>query len=167
MTATPSTSAPAPDHHTLLACLEAEITLLSDFVGALQKEADVLSAGAELSALETVTNEKNRFAEKLDQHSAQRNTLLDAMGYAPDRSGLVAAAAAHPLLADAVQQVLDTTRQASLLNTGNGQIIERFLKHHGQALDVLHHLTGRSQLYDARGRTRPTAAPRTGHSKSA
>lgn len=161
------TSGTRTDPARLLPELQAESRLVTDFIKALQKEADILASGAPMDALEQVTSEKNTFADGLASQAKKRNQLLANLGYAADRVGLLAIAADHTQLLDAVHILLDATEQARLLNLGNGQIIDRYLNHHGQALQVLHHLTGRSQLYDARGRTRPTTRPRTGHSHSA
>lgn len=155
--------APAALHSTL----QREITLINEFIDILQDEANILADGADSEALIQITDQKNQFADQLVDATEQRNGMLVAMGYGRDMDGLERAASTHPEVADAVQQLLDRTAQARTLNIGNGQIIDRFLNHHKQALDVLRHLTGRSQLYDARGRTRPTASPRAGHSKSA
>lgn len=165
--ASPAATAATPDYTTLAQCLLAETTEIKHFISLLQKEAAILADGAPINKLEALTAQKNQHAETLAKQAQQRNQILGAMGLGTDRAGLLAAAGDHPQLLEAVHALLDGTEQARLLNLGNGQIIDRFLRHHGQALQVLHHLTGRSQLYDARGRTRPTQTPRTGHNKSA
>ncbi|HLR12953.1 MAG TPA: flagellar protein FlgN [Burkholderiaceae bacterium] len=163
----PATGTTTPDPSLLLHHLQTETALVSSFIKVLQREAEILATGAQPEALDHITTEKNTHADKLGSQAQTRNQLLAAMGHAADRPGLLAAAGNHPQLLEAVHALLDGTEQARLLNLGNGQIIDRYLNHHGQALQVLHHLTGRSQLYDARGRTRPTTRPRTGHNKSA
>lgn len=151
----------------LSTCLNTEIESVNRFLKVLQQEANVLSEGALDETLNQVTAQKNNCAAELEELASQRNNLLFNLGFEPDQNGLINAVKTYPELATLVQTLLDTTAQASIFNTGNGQIIERFLNHHKQALDVLHHLTGRSQLYDASGRTRPTSKPRTGHNKQA
>lgn len=163
----PATGSAIADPGALQQQLQQETRRVVEFISVLQEEADILASGAQPEALDTITTRKNTLADQLDALGQARNQLLASMGHGPDRTGLLAAAGAHPRLVDAVHALLDGIEQARLLNLGNGQIINRFLNHHGQALQVLHHLTGRSQLYDARGRTRPTTLPRTGHNKSA
>lgn len=158
---------PVPGPADLLDCVRDELALTTSFTGVLQDEARILADGAEPADLAAVTRKKNELTDALAKTAESRNALLQSLGHAHDREGLLSAAQTRPELADVIQRLFDQTVQASLLNQGNGQIIERFLNHHTQALNVLHHLTGRSQLYDARGRTRPTAGPRTGHSKRA
>lgn len=159
--------AATPDTTALLHHLQTEASKVSHFISLLEKEADILATGARPDELNQITTEKEQAADKLSIQAEYRNALLGAMGYENGHTGLIAVAQNHPQLLDTIHTLLDSIEQARLLNLGNGQIIERFLRHHGQALQVLHHLTGRSQLYDAQGRTRPTTSPRTGHNKSA
>lgn len=156
-----------PDLDALRHSLEQETDLVAKFVVLLEQEAEVLATGAEHDALTPITAQKNEYAEKLDKQSAERNACLNALGYDNDKDGLEAAISDNPDLYEPVRQLLEKTAQASILNTGNGRIIARVLNHNQQALDVLHHLTGRSSLYDASGRTRPTVArPQSTHIKA-
>lgn len=149
------------DTDLLLNCLQQETELVVTFIVLLESEAQTLAEGATHDALTPITAQKNDIAEQLDQRATERNAILTAMGYGIDKDGLEAAITDHPDLLEPVRQLLDHTAQASVLNTGNGRIITRFLSHNQEALDVLQHLTGRSTLYDASGRKRPTAQPRS------
>lgn len=146
--------------------LQQETDLVLQFIGLLEKEADVLADGAAHDALTPITEQKNEYAEKLEKQAGLRNACLGTLGYGVDKDGLEAAVSDFPDLLEAVRQLLDTTAQASMLNTGNGRIIGRVLNHNQQALDVLQHLTGRSDLYDASGRKRSTSRPQGTHIKA-
>lgn len=155
-----------PDPDTLRECLDQETALVSAFITLLEEEADVLAAGGDADALGKVTEKKNDYAEKLIRAADRRNTILNAMGHGIDKDGLEAAVAQDPDLLEPVRQLLDHTARASMLNNSNGRILSRFMTTNQQALDVLQHLTGRSDLYDARGRKRPTTRPDATHIKA-
>lgn len=146
--------------------LQQETNLVIQFIALLEEEAGVLAEGAAHDALTPVTEQKNEYALQLEKRAAQRNACLAKLGYGIDKAGLEAAIGAYPDLLEPVRQLLDCTAQASILNTGNGRIITRVLSHNQQALDVLQHLTGRSDLYDASGRKRPTSRPQGTHIKA-
>lgn len=146
--------------------LQQETELVLQFVELLEQESDVLADGAPHDALTPITSQKNEYAVKLEEQAQLRNTCLGTLGYGIDKDGLEAAVSDFPDLLEPVGQLLDATAQASMLNTGNGRIISRVLNHNQQALDVLQHLTGRSDLYDASGRKRPTSRPQGTHIKA-
>lgn len=146
--------------------LQQETDLVIQFIALLEKEAQVLADGAAHDALTPITEQKNEYAGKLEKQAEIRNACLGKLGYGIDKNGLEAAISNHADLLEPVRQLLDATAQASILNTGNGRIIARVLSHNQQALDVLQHLTGRSDLYDASGRKRPTARPQGTHIKA-
>jgi len=150
----------------LRSCLQRETDLIGTFVDLLQREGEILSSGAENDALTALTRQKNDYAAQLGSLAAERNGILTAMGYGVDNIGLEAVVTAHPDLYDPIRYLLDQTAQASLLNTGNGRIIDRFLSHNQHALDVLKHLTGRGDLYDARGHKQPPTRPSATHIKA-
>ena len=143
--------------------LKQETDLITQFIALLKKEATVLSDGAHHDALAPITKKKNEYALQLEKLAERRNACLSGLGYGVDRIGLEAGITDDPALLAPVRQLFERTSQASILNTGNGRIITRFLNHNQQALDVLQHLTGRSTLYDASGRKRPTSRPQATH----
>lgn len=145
--------------------LDAELECVQAFLSVLQKESQVLAEGADPEQLNQITTEKNDYAAQLSNLSGNRNKILKSLDLETDREGLQSLAEGKPEFIEVIQKLIDTTAQASILNHGNGQIIDRFLSNHQQALDVLYHLTGRSQIYDAKGRSKPTNRPRTGHTK--
>lgn len=139
----------------LLACLEKEAHLMSEFLHILQDEAKVLEEGASETALADSTARKNTTSDKLIEVAAERNSLLSTLGFEADGPGLTEAASQHPGLAAARQALLDITAQARELNEANGRIIEVFLDHNQRTLDTLRRLAGVGDIYDASGRTRP------------
>lgn len=155
-----------PDPDSLRHCIQQETDLVSAFITLLEREAEVLASGAENDALAPITTQKNDYAEQLDRHATERNTILSAMGYGIDKDGLLDAVNDHADFFEPVRRLLEQTARASVLNTGNGRIITRFLTRNQEALSVLQHLTGRSDLYDATGRKRPTAQARGTHIKA-
>lgn len=155
-----------PNLIALRTCLQQETDLVDAFVELLQREANTLAAGAENDTLTALATDKNNYATQLSECANKRNELLIALGYGIDKTGLEAMVRDHPDLYDTVRQLLDQTAQASILNTGNGRIIDRFLSHNQRALDVLKHLTGRGELYDALGRKQSTARPTATHIKA-
>lgn len=138
----------------LQACLEKETRLMGDFMAILQHEARVLEDGATEDALNTTTASKNRCAEDLTAAASERNTVLQALGFGTDGSGLADATTVYPDLAPLRQALLDITEQARSLNDANGRIIDVFLDHNQRTLDTLRRLTGVGDIYDASGRTR-------------
>lgn len=146
--------------------LQQETELVTQFIALLEEEADVLANGAAHDALTPVTEKKNDYATRLEEQAARRNSCLGALGYGIDKDGLEAVVGDQPDFLEPVRELLECTAQASILNTGNGRIIARVLSHNQQALDVLQHLTGRSDLYDASGRKRPTSRPGGTHIKA-
>ncbi|NYT87074.1 flagella synthesis protein FlgN [Pollutimonas harenae] len=136
-------------------CLEHETTLVREFIELLESEAQILANGVAEDALATSTARKNIYAAQLAQASETRQTMLTTLGYGADRAGLEAATDKHPALRAASEQLLEQTRQASELNASNGLIIDTFLEHNQQALEMLRTLAGAENLYDAKGRTRP------------
>lgn len=155
-----------PNPDALRQSIEEEITLVAVFITLLEEEANVLADGADAEALGKVTAGKNKAADNLAKAAQQRNTLLDAMGAGIDKEGLETVVTRYPQLYEPVRQLLEKTAQASMLNNNNGRIISRYLTQNQQALDVLQHLTGRSDLYDAKGRKRPTTRPDATHIKA-
>lgn len=139
----------------LQACLENEIALVSDFIVLLETEARILADGGDEKALEASTAKKDIYADQLIKAGENRQALLATLGYGADRAGLDAAAKDHPALRTASDRLLEQTRIASELNASNGTIIDTFLAHNQQALDMLRVLAGSGDLYDAKGRTRP------------
>lgn len=154
------------DSDALRHCIEHETNLVTAFINTLEEEAEVLAAGGDADSLASTTAKKNESAEKLEQAARQRNAVLNAMGCGSDKEGLEAAVGKHPELHDLVSQLFDQTARASMLNTSNGRILSHFLAQNQQALDILQHLTGRSDLYDAKGRKRPTTRPDATHIKA-
>lgn len=153
------------DLDALRECLQQETDLVTRFVTLLEQEAEVLAAGAAHDALTPITEKKNNYAEKLDQQTGKRNSILNKLGYGTDKVGLEAIIGDYSELYEPIRQLLTQTAQASILNTGNGRIIARFLNQNQQALDMLQHLTGRSDLYDASGHKHPTSRPAAHHLK--
>jgi flagella synthesis protein FlgN len=137
----------------LLNCLTYELTLATGFIDVLQRENSVLLEPANDQALNDIIQEKNSKAEQLAAAGSQREAALKTLGFANDREGLAACAAAHPQLQHTITQLLETAAKASELNASNGQIIDTFIAHNQQTLETLRNLVGEGTIYDARGRT--------------
>jgi len=138
----------------LQACLEKEASLMREFLLILQDEAKVLEEGATEDALAGTTARKNSAADTLTEIAAQRNALLQALGFDADAPGLAAAVDANPSLSSSSQAMLDIAAQARALNEANGRIIDVFLDHNQRTLDTLRSLVGGGDIYDASGRKR-------------
>ncbi|AEC19300.1 putative chaperon of flagellar synthesis [Pusillimonas sp. T7-7] len=136
-------------------CLENETSLVCEFIELLEAEAQVLTDGGHEEELAVSTAKKDAYARQLAQAAETRQTLLATLGHGADRTGLDAAANEYPALRAASDRLLEQTRKASELNASNGAIIDTFLEHNQQALDMLRTLAGAQSLYDAKGRTRP------------
>lgn len=158
-------SEPLSVYQQLEQSLQSELQCVQGFLSVLQQESNTLAQGAEPEQLNEITTKKNNYVTELSGLAVIRNRLLKELDLETDREGLIELAQQRSELLEVIQSLLDTTAQASILNHGNGQIVDRFLNNHQQALDVLYHLTGRSQIYDAKGRSKPTTRPRTGHTK--
>ena len=152
-----------PESGSLHHCIQQETDQVSAFIKLLEREAEVLAAGAENDALAPITAQKNDYADQLERQAIERNVILTAMGYGTDKDGLLGVVNDYAEFFEPVRCLLEHTARASVLNTGNGRIISRFLNHNQETLSVLKHLTGRSDLYDATGRKRPTAQARSTH----
>ncbi len=133
-------------------CLEQENDLVQAFIAVLEEEAQALEVTGNIDALAESTEAKNRYAEQLAQVAEERQSLLGQLGYPGDKPGLDAAALDHPQLRELCKALLEKAAIAGTMNASNGVIINTFLVHNQQALDMVRGLVGASNLYDASGR---------------
>lgn len=134
-------------------CLEHEIDLMRQFIGVLQNEAQALELPNDDKALKASTTQKMHFSELLGQASHRRCTQLKELGFSADRAGLDAAAIKHPALQVPCSLLYASAIEADSLNTANGAVIDTYLKHNQQAIDLLRNIAGLDNLYNAYGRT--------------
>lgn len=134
-------------------CLEHEIDLVRQFIGVLQSEAQALELPNDDKALKTSTNQKMHFSELLDQAAHRRRSQLKELGFSADKAGLDSAAIQHPALQAPCSLLYAAAREADSLNTANGAVIDTYLKHNQQAIDLLRNIAGPDNLYNAYGRT--------------
>ncbi|PLC52213.1 flagellar biosynthesis protein FlgN [Pollutimonas nitritireducens] len=142
-------------------CLEQEVDLVQSFISVLEEEAQALTEAGDTDALGESTVAKNRYADQLALVADERQALLAQLGYPGDKPGLDAAALNHPQLRDLCKALLEKADTASQLNASNGIVINTFLAHNQQALDMVRGLVGASNLYDASGR-KNSAQPGSG-----
>lgn len=142
----------------LLQCLAEQSTVVGEFIQVLEDEAHNLLDSSSNEQLIDLTQRKNSFAAQLTDLDQHRAECLGALGFDSDQSGIEAACAAHPELRAPVDALFALARQASTLNSQNGQIITTFLASNQRAVDALRNLMGEN-LYDARGRLSKPAAP--------
>ena len=134
--------------------LEKEIELVQRFIAILQAESTALANANHDDALQSTTEEKNRYADLLAQSATGRDELLKQSGYSTDRQGIDSAMADHPALQATWVRLIELASQAKQLNAANGELIELYLRHNQTRLNALRNLTGGGNLYDANGRAR-------------
>lgn len=140
----------------LLQCLTEQTSVVDEFIQALEDEAQNLLESSSNEQLIDLTQRKNTFATQLGELDEHRSECLGALGFDADLAGIQAACIAHPELQTPFDTLFARAREASTLNTQNGQIITTFLASNQRAVDTLRNLMG-ANLYDARGRlSKPT-----------
>lgn len=142
----------------LLQCLTEQSSVVGAFIQVLEDEAHNLLDANPTEQLIELTQRKNTFATQLTALDEHRSECLGALGFDSDQTGIDAACAAHPELQVPFDALFALAREASTLNTQNGQIISAFLASNQRAVDTLRNLMGEN-LYDARGRLSRPATP--------
>lgn len=142
----------------LLQCLAEQTSVVSEFVQMLEDEAHTLLEPNPHEQLSNLTQRKNTFAAQLTALDERRSECLGALGFDSGLAGIEAACAAHPELEAPFDRLFELAREASSLNTQNGQIISVFLASNQRAVDTLRNLMGEN-MYDARGRLSKPATP--------
>jgi flagella synthesis protein FlgN len=140
-------------------------TLLTDiaselrrFVAVLAEEKAALIAG-EAHRLPALTTEKSALAERLATLDSQRNSALQAQGFAPGRQGIDSWLAKQSVAnATLWREILMLAAQAKQANEINGALIGTQSQQNQQALSVL--LGEFTATYDASGQQQPLSGGR-------
>jgi flagella synthesis protein FlgN len=129
-----------------------DIRQLQDLADTLRSEKTCLST-ADLSALETLTTEKNRLLSEIRERAKQKIHTLVAMGYKPDSgepsrfilsAGLIEL---HTLW----KQADISLRECLELNQNNGRVISHLQKRLSRLADIFRGASGQQKLYGAKG----------------
>jgi len=143
-----------PQAEALLACLDAEIAEISDFIDLLEKEAVILIDSESLDNIPALAQAKEACTQRLTSQAEQRVQLLHALGGNGDHAHMEAVAATDDELWEAWQTLLDVGEQARGLNLRNGALIDIHLYHTQQALKSLRAVTGLGDVYTASGKAK-------------
>lgn len=138
----------------LYECLLEEDALVVEFAELLGSETVALTERQSFNALNAITESKNGIASRLHALSERRDALLADMGLPAGHAGTTQAAEQHPDIAEIWRRLLDRCAAAAGINDRNGALIDMHLRYTEEALDALHALTKRANLYDASGRSR-------------
>jgi len=138
----------------LLACLDAEITEISDFIDLLEKEATILIDSVALDNIPALAEAKEASARRFAALADQREQWLRALGGPGDRAHMDDVAADDDELWQAWQTLLDVAEQARSLNLRNGALIDIHLRHTQQSLEALRAAAGISDVYTAEGKSK-------------
>src|SRR5690606_8882461 len=128
------------------------------FVDILEKEAEVLSLGVNASpeALADITQTKWLRANALNELVTQRQAVLSTLDQ--QKVGAVvsmdAAAAAHPELQAAWNQIKTIFQRARELNDSNGVMIDSLKRFTEDAMTTLRAASGQEEVYSSDGKTR-------------
>lgn len=136
-------------------CVRAQTAVAREFIQVLETEAQNLLDSTSNDQLIDLTQRKTDFAAQLDRLDQQRAELLGALNFGTNQSGIQAACAQYPALAEPFEALFALAREAGELNQRNGQIIQAFLADNQRAMATLRSLMG-DDLYDSKGRIRPS-----------
>ena len=131
---------------------------LRRFIAVLAQEKAVLIAG-EAHRLPALVTEKSALAERLSTLDNQRNSALQAQGFAPGRQGIESWLSKQPATSTALwREILTLAAQAKQANEVNGALIGTQSQQNQQALSIL--LGEFSATYDASGQQQPLSGGR-------
>ena len=121
----------------LLSHLIREQAAIGEFLDLLEQEAQAMSEG-DFVRLSSLSEHKSQLTDQIAQLDRLREAEQLALGYAADRSGADAAAAAgNPALRHAWSGLLDHAAQAHERNHRNGVLIHTHLDFTRQAINFL------------------------------
>lgn len=134
--------------------IDGEVTLLAQFVELLHREQVSLTQGV-ADDLPQLADQKNDLVIQLNQLSAQRAVILEALGLSADRAGIDAwcAQAQDPEATDAWQKVLQLATEARELNRVNGELIQIRMQFTTKALEALGGAKNSLELYGPDGQS--------------
>jgi flagella synthesis protein FlgN len=134
---------------TLLNHLTRECVAVGDFLELLDQEANAMTQG-NFPSLPALTERKALLADQIALFSRQRETEQVRLGFAADRRGTDAAAAAGgEAVQEAWRELRERAAQAHEHNYRNGVMIHTHLDFTRQAINFLH--AGGQSLYGPKG----------------
>ena len=142
-----TTAAPSVD---LVHCLNAERDVLRQCVDILGCEQQLLTGG-EVDALADLCVKKNLLLESASRFSSLRERYLTDNGLPADRTGMNRLLHDNPSLQAIWGEALEWARQANILNSANGAMINVRLSHNRQALSVMHQAVNSHTTYGQDG----------------
>ena len=141
-------------------CLDAERDALKQCVDMLGRERQLLMDG-DVDALADLNVCKSRLLESAAGFSSVRERYLSDNGFPGDRDGMDALLRESPSLHATWNETLEWTRQASILNSVNGALIDVRISHNRSALSVLHQAANSHATYGQDGHMLHGAGGRT------
>lgn len=135
----------------LLACLTREHQAVTAFIQLLEEESQALANRAAPDAIGDISQRKTLATEELGALAQSRDAELATLGFAGGNIGAGMAAAAHPELGPAWQDLLDAAASARELNERNGRLIDLHLRFNRESRNALRAAAG-ATLYGANGR---------------
>ncbi len=145
--------------------LQEEVAEIQRFTDLLKLEQAALSSGNTDELLE-FANKKDESAARINHLAEQRNALLAAQGFAPDRPGIEAWCAQNPKETSATTAwgtILTLAREAKELNRLNGELIQLRLQFNSKALEALRGGQTALDLYGPDGQSKTHEHRRINH----
>ncbi|HRL20457.1 flagellar export chaperone FlgN [Alcaligenes sp. SDU_A2] len=141
----------------LQTCLADHLQTLPQLEAILLEEKELLLGQFEPQELAQLTLRKYQVLEKIEQLDQQRIALLQDRELDTQLPGL-RQAAAQDQISDILDQVLELGEHLRALNENNGILVNTFLADNQQALDALAAFSGRSNVYDASGKSQSSSS---------
>ncbi len=140
----------------MLFAFQSELAAVVRFIEILQREHAALM-NVDVNALMTITPEKLKQAEQLNQLAQSRVSSLASLGIASDRPHVetwLTTQASN--MTEVWNALIEAARTAQQLNQTNGTLIESQLKNNQQVLNTLVSAANQSSVYGADGQPRTT-----------
>ncbi len=138
---------------TLEQILQHEVECTEHMIACLRKERSALTS-RNLEALEEASNDKNRYAEVLEDLDRGREQSLRTLGYTSDTRGMNQCFSDLPngsKLSTLWDSILANLRACQDGNITNGGILEHSRHHVEQALGILRGQSGAPAVYSSQG----------------
>ncbi|MFY9329906.1 MAG: flagellar protein FlgN [Georgfuchsia sp.] len=134
----------------LASCMDAERDALKQCVDLLGHERQLLMDG-EVDALADLGARKSMLLESAAKFSSIRERYLSDNGFPGDHDGMEALLHTNPSLHTIWNETLEWARQASILNSVNGALIDMRITHNRSALSVMHQAANSHATYGQDG----------------
>lgn len=140
----------------MLSAFQNELVALQSFIDVLRREQNAL-VKADVDQLISISSDKLKQAEHLNQLARARVSALESLGIRSDRLHVEAWLASQPReTSDAWNALIEAAKIAQHLNQTNGKLIESQLQNNQQALNMLASAANQSAVYGADGQPRTT-----------